>query len=67
MLWLSQGFILEFFVWWEWRRGGGGGGRGSGMEICCSTIFYLAEKAVAFLGVGIALLLHFPVFYRVLL
>ena len=28
MLWLSQGFILEFFVWWEWRRGGGGGGKG---------------------------------------
>ena len=45
---------------------GGGGGRGgggkSGMGICCSMIFYLAEKAAAFLELGSRCCFIFPCF-----
>ena len=55
------------FFWWEWRGGGGGGG-GRGEEGGGDGNLLLHDLlGGCFLGVGIALLLHFPVFYRVLL
>lgn len=41
---------------------GAGGREGEGMGICCSMIFYLAEKAAAFLELGSRCCFIFPFF-----
>ena len=63
MFWLSQGFILEFFFGRSGKRGRGGEGDGN---LLLHDLLPSREGG-CFLGVGIALLLHLPVFYRVLL
>ena len=66
MFWLLQGFILQFFLVGEAEGGGGeeGGGEEGGGD---GNLLLHDLLGGCFLGVGIALLLHFPVFYRVLL
>ena len=66
---IGKWYVLAFaglhpsiFFWWE-GRGGGGGEEGGGD----GNLLLHDLLGGCFLGVGIALLLHFPVFYRVLL
>lgn len=66
---IGKWYVLAFaglhpsiFFWWEWRGGGGGEEGGGDGNLLLHDLL-----GGCFLGVGIALLLHFPVFYRVLL
>ena len=53
--------------WWWWWSGGGGGGGGGGDGNLLLHDLLPSREGGCLLGVGIALLLHLPVFYRVLL